>query len=187
MSQTVASPEPPRRYLPGLVPPPGPLPQRFGPSRLLAWFRRLAALAVIVFGVAPHLRSLFEAVQERNVALLVLPALVLVWLLLLLVNRFQSRNRSGGRIAATTVVVTVSGLVIHSRWRRHRFGWGDLLGLEPPAGESGNWAIAAQRGSQSLTIGLPANEAWATQLVGLLSGKPQENSQKTWLDHLSNR
>jgi hypothetical protein len=160
----------PSRYRGGIVPPPGPLPRRFGPPPYRVWLTRLVTLAVVLYGVGSWLRTPLERVEVDLGLLVAALAVVVVGLLGL---RAWQRRRS--EIEALAVVFEPIGVRVATTLFSRRLAWGDLVGLEQPAAAGKDWALLAEVEGRPFRVRFPAKQDWSRRLVDALRGKPEES------------
>lgn len=154
------------RYRGGIVPPPGPLPRRFGPPAYRVWFTRLLAAAALLFGLGSWLDLDMEELDAgfRILAILLLAGAA-VWLGL------RSWYRSKIEIEALAVLFEPSGVRVSTPFFSRRLAWGDLVGLDPPP-DGKDWVLRAVVAGRPLLVRLPGRQAWARRLVAVLRGNP---------------
>jgi len=51
--------------------------------------------------------------------------------------------------------------------------WGDLVGLESPAGAGKDWTLLAEVEGRPFRVRLPVKQDWSRRLVDVLRGKPE--------------
>jgi hypothetical protein len=160
----------PSRYRGGLVPPPGPLPRRFGPPPYRVWLTRLVTLGVVLYGVGSWLRTPLERV-ELDLGLLVAALAVVVAGLYGL--RAWQRRRS--EVEALAVVFEPAGVRVATTLFSRYLAWGDLVGLDPPAAPGKDWGLRAEVEGRPILVRLPVKQDWARRLVEALRGEPEKS------------
>lgn len=156
-----------KRAVQGIVPPPGPLPRRFGPPWYSLWFSRLVTLAALGYGLIRWIQSLMETTDSPLALLGLLAALALGVLAAL--RWWQRRQRE---LTALAVTFEYGGISVQASLGSRRLAWGDLAGLEPRTDRVGGWSLRADEEGQELRVRLPAKAGWARELVALLRGAP---------------
>jgi hypothetical protein len=154
------------RFREGFVPPPGPLPQRFGPPPVLIslWRAALAFVAVAVVAVGAGIDLTDGGLDLRE---LIWPALVLAFIAF---QAWRRRRRREQRISARTVLVEPIGLIVSTGFSRRRIAWGELVGVEAPAPGQSQWVLHARRGGAPFLVELPPAR-WSERLGRALRGE----------------
>lgn len=158
-------------FRPGVVPPPGPLPQGFGFPPAVLWVARLAVVGVVAVAFSEAgLDFVRDIVDARGWFDIVIPALAALFFL---IRRIGSLLRGGARqkdqIFALGVVVEPTGIVVHSWLSRREFAWTDIAGLQRRPDTSEEALRIHERGRWLLVI-VP-NAGWGPRFLGLVSGR----------------
>jgi hypothetical protein len=158
-------------YSAGIVPPPGPMPRRFGPPWYVVWLNRVVALAVPLYVFLNWLRV---PLRQSDAPLGTIVVLLVLLMAVLLALRTWQRYRQ--EITALAVIFEPYGITVRTALGSRQLAWGDLVGLETPRGGKG-WALRAQVGSRPLLVRFPAKQSWTRELVDLLRGVPEAESR----------
>jgi hypothetical protein len=164
----------------GIMPPPGPLPQTFGPPRWILWSGRLAIAGIVLTTLTEQGQELVDKILDATswVEILV-PASAALLFILRRMSRVMGRRKDGekDRISAISVVLDVSGVGVMTAVREHRFAWGELVGLVAPDDEHGGWTLRMQRGRERVFVDLPSAD-WAERLAAALRGEPIDKDER---------
>jgi hypothetical protein len=149
-----------------VVSPSGALPRRFGLSALSIWLLRfvgLTSLLLLALAVASVtvLRDVVPEDLRRLAGSIVLPLAIYAGSLLF-------RRGRGGPVG---LLFEPSGVVVLRTWGSQRFGWGELVGLEPPDEGESVWHLVARRGAEEWRLGLDGRKTWIAELLAELLGE----------------
>lgn len=157
---------------PGLLPivsPSGALPRRFGLSARTVLLMRLVGLvSILLLALAvASVTVLRDAVPEdlrRLGGSIVVPLAIYAGSLLF-------RRGRGGPVG---LLFEPSGVVVLRTWGSLSFGWGELVGLEPPDEGNSVWHLVARRGTEEWRLGLDERKTWIAELLAELLGVTDE-------------
>lgn len=153
----------------GIVPPPGPLPRRFGPPWYVFWFNRVMALGVVIYGIQSTLNLPLRRLGSPWMLAVVLGLFLLCVVLVL--RLWHQRRRE---ITALAVTFEPFGITVSTQYGRRYLAWGHLVGLEPPASSRKGWTLRADVDGRPLLVRIPTRQDWARRLVNSLRGLPEE-------------
>ncbi len=164
------------RWQVGIVPPNGPLPQRFGmPAPVLGGVRLAlllaAGLPLVVFGLGIDPEDLVGLSWGDLAAPLGALALVLLQRLFSLLRgaggTAQDRQAAGRPIRPLAILVEPAGLTVLRLFGRFELSWSDLTGLARR--DDGGWNVLVLHDGARFVLELPA-AGWGRRLGEALAG-----------------
>ncbi|NJN64735.1 MAG: hypothetical protein HC882_07565 [Acidobacteria bacterium] len=158
------------RFRPGVVPPPGPLPQAFGLPPAVLWIGRLSLVGILLVALSETgLDFVRNFVNARRLSDIIVPALAALFFLLRRLGGLLRGGARKGLISAVGIVVEPLGIVIHGWISKERFTWGEIAGVQVIP-DTNQEALRVVREGRVILI-VPATMLWGERFLALMSGR----------------